>query len=70
MRFYVLPLSIVMLGGCASINECGISTYYYSDCVEGYDAQGIYFKKCPHVNIYNKCEKKEDIDIKDCLNCN
>ncbi|GHV08395.1 hypothetical protein AGMMS50229_16760 [Campylobacterota bacterium] len=60
----------LLFGGCAYINECGVSSSYYNDCVEGYDAQGVYFKKCPYNNISNKCEQKDEFQLEDCLNCN
>ena len=61
----------LMLSGCVFANECGYSTYLYNDCVEGYDAQGIYFKKCPQNNLSNRCAApKQESLLGDCLNCN
>jgi hypothetical protein len=67
MKFFILITTAFLFSGC--VNECGVSTLYYSDCIEGYDAQGIYFKKCPYNNIYDRCKKIED-NIEDCVNCN
>lgn len=59
------------LSGCVFANECGYSTYLYNDCVEGYDAQGIYYKKCPQNNLSNRCAApKQESLLGDCLNCN
>ena len=30
------------------MNERGVSTQYYNDCKEYYDATGTYQKECPH----------------------
>ncbi|MCR4941241.1 MAG: hypothetical protein K5978_00425 [Campylobacter sp.] len=38
----------IFLSGCLFVNERGISTRYYNDCKEYYDANGTYHKGCPH----------------------
>ncbi|MDR2638930.1 MAG: hypothetical protein LBC09_03715 [Helicobacteraceae bacterium] len=70
MRAFLLAALFMFMCGCASINECGVSSRYYAECVEGYDAQGAYFKKCPHNNIYDSCKQEKELDFEDCLNCN
>ena len=35
-----------LLQGCLFFNDRGISTKYYSECKEYYDAQGFYHKEC------------------------
>ena len=37
---------IFLFSGCLYINERGISTKYYNECHEYYDATGIYHKNC------------------------
>ncbi|MDR2033879.1 MAG: hypothetical protein LBP89_04530 [Helicobacteraceae bacterium] len=71
-KINALFFCVFLFSGCVSINECGVSTKYYNDCVEGYDAQGVYFKKCPPNNIYDSCKKEEEEfpSLEDCLNCN
>lgn len=39
-----LIMTIVAFSGC--LNKRGISTTYYNDCREYYDARGYYHKKC------------------------
>lgn len=40
----IFLLTILLLSGC--INKRGISTTYYNDCREYYDARGYYHKVC------------------------
>ncbi|MDR1451287.1 MAG: hypothetical protein LBI57_02990 [Helicobacteraceae bacterium] len=70
MKAFMLAACAAALCGCVGFNECGVSSSYYGDCVEGYDAQGAYFKKCPHNNIYDSCKQDKELDFEDCLNCN
>lgn len=37
----------VMLGGCVFLNDRGVTTKYYNECKEYYDATGAYRKECP-----------------------
>ncbi|MCR2063687.1 hypothetical protein [Campylobacter helveticus] len=47
MKKFIIILSVVLnLTGCF-VNERGISSRYYDDCKEYYDASGTYHKKCP-----------------------
>ncbi len=39
-----LTISLILLSGC--LNKRGISSTYYNDCREYYDARGYYHKKC------------------------
>lgn len=48
LRLTILTLSFIGLSGCLFLNERGISTRYYNDCKEYYDANGSYQKSCPH----------------------
>jgi len=41
--FVIIP---IFFSGCLYVNDRGISTRYYNDCKEYYDAMGIYHKKC------------------------
>ena len=43
---------VLSFNGCLYVNERGISTRYYNDCHEYYDAMGIYHKKCDKNLIY------------------
>lgn len=43
-----LALICSVFNGCIYLNERGISTQYYNDCKEYYDAAGQYHKDCPH----------------------
>lgn len=48
MRQILLLISVgILLGGCLFVNERGVSTNYYNDCKEYYDATGTYRKDCP-----------------------
>lgn len=40
--------ALFWLSGCVYLNERGVSTQYYNDCKEYYDATGTYQKKCDH----------------------
>ncbi|CAD7287356.1 hypothetical protein LMG7974_00255 [Campylobacter majalis] len=52
-------LILFCLNGCVFVNERGISTQYYNDCKEYYDATGVYQKECPHNIIdWQKHESK------------
>jgi hypothetical protein len=37
---------LLLMQGCVYFNDDGISTHRYRDCVEYYDAQGIYHCEC------------------------
>ncbi|WP_084607362.1 hypothetical protein [Sulfurospirillum arcachonense] len=39
----ILPF---LFSGCLYVNDRGISTRYYNDCKEYYDAVGMYHKVC------------------------
>ncbi|WP_180375106.1 hypothetical protein [Campylobacter pinnipediorum] len=39
---------ILFFNGCVFFNARGVSTNYYNDCKEYYDATGTYKKECPH----------------------
>ena len=45
----ILLLSVLaaMLGGCVFLNDRGVTTKYYNECKEYYDATGTYRKECP-----------------------
>ena len=45
MKTVIIPTFFaLLLAGCA--NDRGISSRYYNECREYYDAQGYYHKKC------------------------
>ncbi|MBR8462040.1 hypothetical protein KDE13_00670 [Campylobacter sp. faydin G-140] len=44
----ILTLIPLFFSGCLFLNERGVSTHYYNDCKEYYDATGTYQKECPH----------------------
>lgn len=46
-QILLLIASLFLLSGCLFINERGVSTNYYNDCKEYYDATGVYRKDCP-----------------------
>lgn len=49
-NFVNLSLMIFILmffSGCLFLNDRGISTKFYNDCKEYYDANGTYQKSCP-----------------------
>lgn len=48
---------LFLFNGCLYLNDRGISTTYYNDCHEYYDALGIYHKKCDK-NLINYKELK------------
>ncbi|WP_353662182.1 hypothetical protein [Hydrogenimonas sp. SS33] len=43
--FIALPI-LLLLQGCVYFNDDGIGTRKYRDCVEYYDAEGIYHCEC------------------------
>ncbi|RRD54623.1 hypothetical protein [Campylobacter rectus] len=43
---FLLALA-AMLGGCVFLNDRGVTTKYYNECKEYYDATGTYRKECP-----------------------
>jgi hypothetical protein len=43
--FLIVPI-LLTLQGCVYFNEDGIGTRKYRDCVEYYDAEGIYHCEC------------------------
>ncbi|MGG7047879.1 MULTISPECIES: hypothetical protein [unclassified Campylobacter] len=47
-KLFILIFVSFCLNGCLFLNERGISTRYYNDCKEYYDAAGNYQKDCPH----------------------
>ena len=36
-----------ILGGCVVLTDRGVTTKYYNECKEYYDATGTYRKECP-----------------------
>ncbi|WP_169763925.1 hypothetical protein [Campylobacter mucosalis] len=44
----LLSLIFTFFSGCLFLNDRGISTQYYNDCKEYYDANGTYQRDCPH----------------------
>ncbi|MBE2985392.1 hypothetical protein CCAL9344_03600 [Campylobacter sp. RM9344] len=48
LKILLLMLIVFVFNGCIFLNERGISTQYYNDCKEYYDATGTYRKECPH----------------------
>ncbi len=38
---------VAMLSGCVFLNDRGVTTKYYNECKEYYDATGTYRKECP-----------------------
>ncbi len=57
MKYVLMIVIIFLFNGCLYVNDRGISTRYYNDCREYYDAMGIYHKKCDK-NIYYFDKKK------------
>lgn len=53
----ILAPILALFSGCVFLNERGISTQYYNDCKEFYDATGRYQKECDH-NIIDWQDKK------------
>ena len=51
-----LIISIIVFTGC--MNKRGISTTYYNDCREYYDARGYYHKDCDE-NLIEFADVKE-----------
>ncbi|MFC2586999.1 MAG: hypothetical protein ACFNYB_01655 [Campylobacter sp.] len=47
-KFVFLAIIALNFSGCVFLNERGVSTQYYNDCKEYYDATGTYQKDCPH----------------------
>lgn len=45
IRLFAILLA-VLSQGCVYFNEDGVSTRYYRDCVEYYDAQGVHHCEC------------------------
>jgi len=52
-RFYIYILILLFFQGCVYFHEngdgdyrFGVSTHKYRDCVEYYDASGIYHREC------------------------
>ena len=39
-----LMITLIFFSGC--LNKRGISSTYYNDCIEYYDARGYYHKSC------------------------
>ena len=46
-RILLLSALTAMLGGCVFLNDRGVTTKYYNECKEDYDATGVYHKECP-----------------------
>lgn len=42
-----LLAAALCFGECLFLNDRGVSTRYYNDCKEYYDATGTYHKDCP-----------------------
>lgn len=53
--YKVFFLCIFVLFFTACVNKDGLSTKYYDDCKEYYDALGVYHKKCDN-DIFDKNE--------------
>ncbi|WXG59977.1 hypothetical protein VB002_13890 [Campylobacter concisus] len=47
-KIIFLGFIALFCNGCLYMNERGVSTQYYNDCKEYYDATGTYQKECPH----------------------
>ncbi|WP_457597391.1 hypothetical protein [Hydrogenimonas sp.] len=45
-HFFILPILLLLMQGCVYLNEDGVGTRKYRDCVEYYDAEGIYHCEC------------------------
>ncbi len=52
MKYLLLLLLLFIIQGCLYFGETGVSTRYYNDCKEYYDADGNYVKECPK-NLVN-----------------
>jgi len=52
-----LIITLILFSGC--LNKRGISSTYYNDCREYYDARGYYHKTCDE-NIIEFAEVKEE----------
>jgi hypothetical protein len=53
LKFLLFVTIFWSLQGCVYFNEEGIGTRKYRDCVEYYDAEGIYHKECdPNISEY------------------
>ena len=46
-QILLLSALVAMLGGCVFLNDRGVTTKYYNECKEYYDAMGVYHKECP-----------------------
>ncbi len=57
MKYLLMLFILFLFNGCLYLNDRGISTTYYNDCHEYYDALGIYHKKCDK-NLINYKELK------------
>jgi len=60
IRFVMLFLALMLLlQGCVYFNDEGIGKRKYRDCVEYYDAQGLYHKECdPNLIDYDEIPDK------------
>ncbi|MGP1485018.1 MAG: hypothetical protein ACTTJC_02815 [Campylobacter sp.] len=47
VNFFFAVFVVLFLSGCLFLNDRGISTKFYNDCKEYYDANGTYQKSCP-----------------------
>jgi len=47
-KIIFLAIIAASFNGCIYLNDRGVSTQYYNDCKEYYDATGTYQKECPH----------------------
>ncbi len=46
MKIILILILPFLFTACLYVNERGIDTRYYNDCIEYYDSMGIYHKKC------------------------
>ncbi|MDL0088409.1 hypothetical protein [Campylobacter gastrosuis] len=60
LNYAFLTLFLGLFSGCVFVNDRGISTQYYNDCKEYYDATGSYQKECPHNIIDWNNDTKRD----------
>lgn len=61
MKIIFFILLAIFFSGC--VNDRGISMRFYNDCVEYYDAQGFYRKKCDE-NIVDFADVKKALQTK------
>ena len=62
--------SLFFMTGCPFIHEGRWTGNYYHDCVEYYDAGGVYHKDCKEGNNRSGSGSGGSEGIGECLNCN